>query len=77
MFITIQGKERNLCPWKLGRVVNVRDRKVSISFLGGEGIAPNRRLHTLERSIRDVSIIFSADEFMINTVDNYKELSKK
>ena len=70
-----QGKES--VSWKLGRVVNVKDRKVSISFLGGEGSAPNRRLHTLERSIRDVSIIFSADEFMINTVDHYKELSKK
>ena len=70
-----QGKES--VSWKLGRVVNVKDRKVSISFLGGEGSTPNRRLHTLERSIRDVSIIFSVDEFMINTVDHYKELSKK
>ena len=62
--------------WKLGKVVDVKDRKLSISFLGGEGNGKNRRLHTLERSIRDVSIIFSADEYMINTVDHFKEVCK-
>ena len=69
-----QGKES--VSWKLGKVVDVKDRKLSISFLGGEGNGKNRRLHTLERSIRDVSIIFSADEYMINTVDHFKEVCK-
>ena len=71
------GHGKESIDWKVGRIVAVKDKKVSISFLGGEGNAKSRKLHTLERSIRDVSIVFSSDEFMINTVDHYEETARK
>ena len=71
------GHGKESIDWKVGRIVAVKDKKVSISFLGGEGNAKSRKLHTLEWSIRDVSIVFSSDEFMINTVDHYEETARK
>ena len=69
-----QGKDPD--TWRLGRVVGVSDRKVTILFSGKEGKSTVASTRTLVRSMRDVSILFSADEFMINTADHFQELNK-
>ena len=70
-----QGKES--ITWKLGKVVEVMPRKVKIQFSKREGNLEISRLCTLDRSIRDISILFSSDEFLINTSDHFQEISKK
>ena len=70
-----QGKES--ITWKLGKVVEVMPRKVKIQFSKREGNLEISKLCTLDRSIRDISILFSSDEFLINTSDHFQEISKK
>ena len=68
-----QGKEPD--TWKLGKVVSVSSRKVTVSFSGRQSKSAVASMRTLERSMRDVSILFSADEFRINTNDHFNEIN--
>ena len=70
-----QGKEP--ITWKLGKVVEVMQRKVRIQFTRREGNSAISKLHNLERSIRDISILFSSEEFLINTSEHFHEVNRK
>ena len=53
--------------WKLGRVSKVKNARISIVY----SVKSNGVEQTLVRSIRDVSILYSVGEMMINTVDHF------
>jgi len=58
--------------WKLGKVVGVKGNKVSLKYsIKATGVE-----QTLERSLRDISIVYSVGEFLINTLDHFDECSK-
>ena len=59
---------KDVVEWKLGRIVSVSSRKVSILYSSGI----NKTISTLERSIRDISIVYSIGELMINTQEHFE-----
>ena len=58
--------------WKLGRIVKVSGTKVSLRY----SVRANGVEQTLVRSLRDISIVYSVGEFLINTRDHFDECSK-
>ena len=68
------GKE-----WKLGRVIEVEDRKVSVIHVGSskENAIPTMKI--AKRSFRDIAIIIAEDETALNTkqyMENLKDTFK-
>ena len=58
--------------WKLGRIVDVLGTKVSLKY----SVKTNGVEQTLVRSMRDISIVYSVGEMLINTRDHHDECSK-
>ena len=58
--------------WKLGKIVKIVGNKVSVSY----SVRTTGIEQTLERSLRDISIIYSVGEFLINTQDHFDECTK-
>ena len=58
--------------WRLGRVAKVEKTKVSIVC----STKANSTEHTLTRSVRDISIVYSVGELMVNTVDHFDECAQ-
>ena len=54
--------------WKLGRIVSVGTRKVTILYSNGMA----QSMVSVERSIRDISIVYSVGELMINTQEHFE-----
>ena len=78
LFIYLDGqKSKNQAVWKLGRVIRVdpSKRKVIIAF--PDRIAADKipKLRTIGRSLREISVIFSAQEIPINTLEHFQSLS--
>ena len=69
---TDSGYSKDHRTWKLGRVIESTDRKVTISYAGKNDRLVDTDLKTLERNPRDVSIIFSVDDFLINTSEHFR-----
>ena len=57
---------------KLGRVPRVEKTKVSIQY----SMKVNGDEQILVRSLRDISIVYSVEEMMVNTIDHFNECSK-
>ena len=70
------GYGKNEIDWKLGRVTKVFERKVEITFLGKVTRSGVTKMHTLERNPRDISILFSTEDFAVNTLDHYNDIIK-
>ena len=70
------GDGKNEIDWKLGRVTKVFERKVEITFLGKVTRSGAIKMHTLERNPRDISILFSTEDFAVNTQDHYNDIIK-
>ena len=62
------GCSKNEITWKLGKVIAVTRRKVSIAY---SNKGSNAKC-TMVRSVRDISIIYSVGELMINTQAHFK-----
>ena len=62
--------KESLC-WKLGKVVDVQGNKVSLRYS-----IKTRVEQTLVRSVRDISIVYSVGEMLINTSDHFNECAK-
>ena len=56
----------------MGRVIESTDRKVTISYAGKNDRLVDTDLKTLDRNPRDVSIIFSVDDFLINMSEHFR-----
>ena len=74
MFDGLYSKE--LIVWKLGKVIEVEDRRVKISFVSRIPKIGNAIKSKLFRNFRDVSIIYSVDELLINTEEHFNNATK-
>ena len=52
------------------------ERKVEITFLGKVTRSGATKMHTLERNPRDISILFSTEDFAVNIQDHYNDIIK-
>ena len=59
--------------WRLAKVVEVQGSKVVLKY----GIKANRMGQTLTRSVRDISIVYSVGEMLINTRGHFDECSNQ
>ena len=70
LFVLNDGNlSKDSVTWKLGRVLKVENTKVSILTSG----KTKGSEQTFTRSVRDVSIVYSEGEMLINTVDHFDE----
>jgi len=59
--------------WKLGRVSKIEKTRVSIDY----AMKVNGVKQTIVRSVRDISIVYSVGEMMINTVDHFNDCTRE
>jgi hypothetical protein len=70
LFVLNDGNlSKDSVTWKLGRVLKVENTKVSILTSG----KTKGSEQTFTRSVRDVSIVYSEGEMLINTVGHFDE----
>ena len=60
--------------WKLGRVVAASTRSTSISYVSKPTITGPSPLAIIRRNPRDVSVIYAADKFHINTPEHHAQV---
>ena len=62
--------KESIC-WKLGKVVDVQGNKVSLRYSMKARIE-----QTLVRSVRDISIVYSIGEMLLNSLNHFNECAK-
>jgi len=63
------GYSKESTVWRLGKISKVGKRTVTVEYYIGD----SRSSTLVERSIRDISIVYSVGELMINTNDHFKK----
>ena len=64
------GKE-----WKLGRVIEVNDRKVKVMYTKNADFGNVPSIKFVERSVRDISILVSESDTPLNTPEYLSNLN--
>ena len=59
--------------WKLGRVTGINGSKVTLKY----ALKDKGNEQTVVRSVRDISIVYAAGEFLSNTVDHFNDCTRK
>ena len=72
---TDSGYSKKAVVWKLGQVVASTARSTSISYVSKPTITGPSPLAIIRRNPRDVSVIYAADEFHINTPEHYAQVA--
>ena len=72
---TDSGYSKKAVVWKLGRVVASTTRSTSISYVSKPTITGPSPLAIIRRNPRDISVIYAADEFHINTHEHYAQVA--
>ena len=67
------GYTKNERAWKLGKVIETRNTKVKIMSFNKSSKNSKVQSSILERNVRDVSIILSADELYVNSRQYYEK----
>ena len=62
------GYSKESTVWRLGKIFKVGKRNVTVEYYIGD----SRTSTLVERSIRDISIVYSVGELMISTNDHFK-----
>ena len=80
LFIYLDGqKSKNEAVWKIGKIIKIHssNRKVTIAFPAR--VSPTRlpTLRTINRGIREISVIFSVKDLAINTTEHYRKCISK
>ena len=73
---TDSGYSKKSVVWKLGWVVASTTRSTSISYVSKPMITGPSPLAVIRRNPRDVSVIYAADEFHVNTPEHYAQVVK-
>ena len=73
---TDSGYSKKAVVWKLGRVVASTTRSTSISYVSKPTITVPSPLAIIRRNPRDVSVIYVANEFHVNTPQHYAQVVK-
>ena len=62
--------------WRLGKITAVKGIQVSVMYSVRGAKVKLPHIHTVQRSTRDVSIIYSAGDLMVNTRDHFSALKE-
>ena len=65
------NESNSTCDWKIGRVLKVENRKVSIMYSNKSKVDAIPTMRFLERSPRDIVILFSEKELMVNSSEYF------
>ena len=62
--------------WRLGKITAVKGAQVSVTYSVRGAKAKVPFMNTVQRSVRDVSIIYSAGDLMINTREHFSAIQE-
>ena len=68
------GKGR--MDWRLGKITGVKGTQISVTYSVRGAKAKVRPMHTVERSARDVSILYPAGDLMVNTREHFSAMKE-
>ena len=66
--------EQGEMDWRLGKITGVKGTQVSVTYSVRGAKAKVLPMHTVQRSVRDVSIIYSAGDLMIDTREYFSAI---
>ena len=66
----------NIMNWRLGKITGVKGTQVSVTYSVRGAKAKVPPMHTVQRSIRVVSIIYSTGDLMVNTREHFSALKE-
>ena len=72
---TDSGYSKKATVWKLRKVVASTNRTTTISYVSKPMITGPSILATIRRNPRDVSVIYAANEFHINTPKHFAQVA--
>ena len=60
--------------WRLGKITAVKGTQVSVTYSvrGSKAMVPP--MHTVQRNVRDVSILYSTGDLLVNTREHFSAL---
>ena len=72
LFTLLDGlySKQEIC-WKLGKIIEVDDRRVKISYVSRIPKIGNPITSEIYRNFRDVSVIYSVKDVFINTTEHF------
>ena len=68
------GYSQEWIDWRLGKVVTLDGNKATISYSGKGSSSKSQPLHTVQRSIRDICIIHSVGDLVVNNKEHFVAL---
>ena len=79
LFIYLDSlRSKDQAVWKIGKIISIHPsgRKVTIAF--PDKTSPDKipKLRTINRSIREISVIYSVKDFPVHTHEHFDSLSK-
>lgn len=70
-------RSKDQAVWKIGKIISINPsgRKVTIAFPDKTSPGKIPKLRTISRSIREISIIYSVNDFPVNTHEHFDSIS--
>ena len=62
--------------WRLGRITEVKESQVSVTYSLRGAKAKVPPMHTVQRSARDSSILYLAGDLMVNTREHFSAMKE-
>ena len=62
--------------WRLGKITGVKGTQISVTYSVRGAKAKVPPMHTVQRSARDVSIIYFAGDLMVNTREHFSAMKE-
>ena len=72
---TDSGYSKKAVVWKFGRVIAATTRSTSITYVSKPASTGPSTLAVIRRNPRDVSVIYAANEFHINTPEHFAKVA--
>ena len=63
--------------WQLGKITAVKGIQVSVTYSVRGAKAKVPPMHTVQRSVRDVSILYSAGDLIVNMREHFSVMREK
>ena len=62
--------------WRLGKITGVKGSQISVTYSVRGAKAKVPPMHAVQRSTRDVSILYSAGDLMVNTREHFSAMKE-
>ena len=62
--------------WRFGKITGVKGSQISVTYSVRGATAKVPPMHTVQRSTRDVSILYSAGDLMVNTREHFSTMKE-